>query len=150
MIFPAVRNTCLAMTIVIPMLMPSHLLAADKASKAPSHETAKQYKLITRAPIRSLPLYEIQDTSALSDQAIIASSGPSHSYLLTLKEACPGLMQHEAILITNTVGSVEAGFDQVIVGPERQRCLIDKIYPLASQKDIDKAKAREKAAAAAK
>ena len=37
----------------------------------------------------------------------------------------------DTIMITNTAGEIEAGFDEVIEGPERERCPIDKIYPIA-------------------
>lgn len=128
------------------LIIPGTVFAEDKKAE---RTESKQYKLITRPPIRSLPLYEVEQTHILSNQAIIVQSGPSRGYLLTLKEPCEGLQVDGVISITNTVGSIEAGFDSVIEGLTRRYCLIDKIYPLATPEEIKKAQAEEEASKAA-
>ena len=135
------RYTALPIILALAYLLATGSALAGKDETARQQGEPKQFKLITRPAIRSLPLFEIEDgqTSALSKQAIVIQASPSHAYLLTLSRACPGLMMGDGIMITNTAGEIEAGFDEVIVGPERERCPIDKIYPIATPKEIEAA-----------
>lgn len=133
--------TASKLTTVLIALLGLPLLAFSETAdeNADKQRVETEFKLITKKPIRSLPLFRIEQTSALSEHALLVKSGPSHSYLITLRNACPGLKMNEAISITNTAGEVEAGFDQIIVGREREHCFIDKIYPIATPKEIEEA-----------
>lgn len=134
------NNLALCTVLAVSVYAIDGMAAEKDKSKLPPGEP-QQFKLITKQPIRALPLFEMEDaqTSALGDQAIVVQASPTHAYLFTLSRACPGLNMGDGILITNTAGEIEAGFDEVIVGPERERCPIDKIYPIANQRDIEAA-----------
>jgi hypothetical protein len=124
------------------LLLGAATVVSAETKKAPRAES-KQYKLITRPPVRSIPVIDIEQTHILSNQAIIVESGPERGYLLTLQRPCEQLQADGVISFTNTLGAVEAGFDSVVEGETRQFCLIDKIYPLATPAEIKKAQAEQ-------
>lgn len=106
--------------------------ATDRAAR--DAETRARYVAHAGAPVDKFRIFgRLSRWTALDDQSLVVWTRPSEAWLLDLSGPCPDLEFAYAIGLTDTLGSVSARFDKVLVSsrsPIKLPCHIAQIRPV--------------------
>jgi hypothetical protein len=143
---------------LLSILTLAALLAACATNRPSEAERLALYRAHAGAPVKYFSYFgQINGWTPLGDRALTVWTRPNQAYLLELGGPCLDLDFAPAISISNLMGRVSAGFDNVIVhggGGSSMRfpCRIQEIRPLdvkalrAAQSELRKADAVERKA----
>lgn len=110
------------------------LSACATGSAGRDAETRARYVAHAGAPVDKFRLFgQLTRWTALDDQSLVVWTRPSEAWLLDLTGPCPDLEYAYAIGLTDTLGTVNARFDKVLVSsrsPVKLPCHIAQIRPV--------------------
>ena len=125
------------------ILISLSLLLTGCASTEESQAKAAQYVFPDLEEVNSIDNFRMNGWSSVDNRSVIVDSRPRESYLLILDGPNNDLKFAQALLVTSTMGKVEAGFDSVSTAAEpRIKYRIKQIYRLKDKAQKEEIKAR--------
>jgi len=120
------------LSLAIISLLAACASTEDRPAPASPEQLAEQAGYEIVEPVRQVPNYRIDGFNAISNRAVILSSGVKDRYLVTVMSNCVGLRFTQVLATTSTAGSLST-FDAILlrdVPGGAQRCPITNIYKL--------------------
>ena len=120
---------------------------ASVCAAAPTEMPAK-YNLDNQLErVSEISKYSLISWEKVDNQSFVLQTSPSDYYLIVLSNRCDRLLFSESIKITDTMGSVRPGFENVIVrgngfSGTSETCIIDKIYKFKDSKQVKEIEAQ--------
>ena len=125
------------------ILISLSLLLTGCVSTEESQSKAAQYVFPDLEEVNSIDNFRMDGWSSVDNRAVIVDSRPRESYLLILDGPNNQLTFAQALLITSSMGKVEAGFDSVSTAAEPKiKYRIKKIYRLKDKAQKEEIKLR--------
>ncbi|GIU32315.1 DUF6491 family protein [Shewanella schlegeliana] len=119
------------------------VLLAGCASSEASKEHAAMYTFPDLEQVNSIDNFRMDGWESVDRYSIIVDSRPRQSYLLILSGGLSGLNFAQGLLVTSTLGKVEAGFDSVsTLDDPMMKAQIKRIYKLKDQQQKNEIKAK--------
>ncbi|SHH73396.1 DUF6491 family protein [Ferrimonas marina] len=102
-----------------------------------------KYSFSELEQVQRIENYRMNSWEALDNQAVLIQQSPRTWYLLILQRPDPNLTFANVVLVSSTVGSVEARFDTVSTPLERGRKThIERIYKVDGKEQYQAVKAQ--------
>jgi hypothetical protein len=122
-------------------------MLAAAGEPAESGEASDPYAFLGLESVSQVPTFRVSGFNAIDDQSLIVWGVQKRLYLFILDRRCMYLRTTEAIAISGTGATIQAGFDQIDVLDDEMSipCRIARMYVLSGRPQIKTVKAEVRA-----